>query len=142
VRISLEQLIVADPQMIPTWDRNFFRHVGNDPLRAVREKPRLLPPRPLAGSTGPPLSIAWWVSDGSQVSFIRAGSATICGARRASSSSSCIMSTRAKPTLNTSSLGREATRRSLPSGERPLGGDRCCRRLSARRSRSLTRIEP
>jgi iron complex transport system substrate-binding protein len=48
VRISLEQLIVAAPQIILTWDRNFFRHVGNDPLwaniRAVRENSVYLAP--------------------------------------------------------------------------------------------------
>src|SRR5499426_362542 len=41
VRASMEQVIVADPEIILTWDRNFFDRVGKDPLwagvRAVRE---------------------------------------------------------------------------------------------------------
>ena len=41
VRASMEQVIVADPEIILTWDRNFFERVAKDPLwsniRAVRE---------------------------------------------------------------------------------------------------------
>lgn len=41
VRASMEQVIVADPEIILTWDRNFFERVKRDPLwagiRAVRE---------------------------------------------------------------------------------------------------------
>jgi iron complex transport system substrate-binding protein len=48
VRASLEQVIVADPEIIITWDRNFFQRVGTDPLwagiRAVREKRVYLAP--------------------------------------------------------------------------------------------------
>jgi iron complex transport system substrate-binding protein len=48
VRASLEQLIVADPEIILTWDRNFFEQVGKDALwagiRAVREKRVYLAP--------------------------------------------------------------------------------------------------
>ena len=34
VRASMEQVIVADPEIIITWDRNFFDRVGKDPLWA------------------------------------------------------------------------------------------------------------
>jgi iron complex transport system substrate-binding protein len=48
VRASMEQIIVADPEIILTWDRNFFDRVGKDPLwagvRAVREKRVYLAP--------------------------------------------------------------------------------------------------
>jgi iron complex transport system substrate-binding protein len=48
VRVSMEQVIVADPEIIITWDRNFFQRVSNDPLwagiRAVREKRVYLAP--------------------------------------------------------------------------------------------------
>jgi iron complex transport system substrate-binding protein len=48
VRASIEQIIVADPEIILTWDRNFFDSVGKDPLwvgmRAVREKRVYLAP--------------------------------------------------------------------------------------------------
>ena len=48
VRASMEQLIVADPEVILTWDRNFFERVAKDPLwagiKAVREKRVYLAP--------------------------------------------------------------------------------------------------
>ena len=48
VRASMEQVIVADPEIILTWDRNFFEKVYKDPLwsgvRAVREKRVYLSP--------------------------------------------------------------------------------------------------
>ena len=48
VRASMEQVIVADPEIILTWDRNFFDRVGKDPLwagvRAVREQRVYLAP--------------------------------------------------------------------------------------------------
>jgi iron complex transport system substrate-binding protein len=48
VRASMEQVIVADPGIILTWDRNFFGKVYRDPLwagvRAVREKHVYLAP--------------------------------------------------------------------------------------------------
>jgi len=48
VRASMEQVIVADPEIILTWDRNFFERVKTDPLwagiRAVREKGVYLAP--------------------------------------------------------------------------------------------------
>jgi len=48
VRASLEQVIVADPEIIITWDRTFFDRVGTDPLwagiRAVKEKRVYLAP--------------------------------------------------------------------------------------------------
>jgi iron complex transport system substrate-binding protein len=48
VRMSMEQVIVADPDIIVTWDRNFFDKVFKDPLwagiRAVREKRVYLSP--------------------------------------------------------------------------------------------------
>jgi iron complex transport system substrate-binding protein len=34
VRASMEQVIVADPEIILTWDRNFFARVMKDPLWA------------------------------------------------------------------------------------------------------------
>ncbi|MBX9925178.1 MAG: iron ABC transporter substrate-binding protein [Hyphomicrobiaceae bacterium] len=41
VRVSIEQIIVADPDIILTWDRQFFDRAQNDPLwqsvKAVRE---------------------------------------------------------------------------------------------------------
>lgn len=48
VRASLEQVIVADPDIILTWDRNFFARVNTDPLwagiKAVRDKRVYLAP--------------------------------------------------------------------------------------------------
>jgi iron complex transport system substrate-binding protein len=48
VRASMEQVIVADPEIILTWDRNFYQRVGKDPLwagiSAVREKRVYLAP--------------------------------------------------------------------------------------------------
>jgi iron complex transport system substrate-binding protein len=48
VRSSMEQVLVADPEIILTWDRNFFDKVYKDPLwagiRAVREKRVYLAP--------------------------------------------------------------------------------------------------
>jgi len=48
VRASMEQVIVADPEIILTWDRNFFDRVMQDPLwagiRAVRDKRVYLAP--------------------------------------------------------------------------------------------------
>jgi iron complex transport system substrate-binding protein len=32
VKVSMEQVIVADPDTIITWDRNFYEDVWNDPL--------------------------------------------------------------------------------------------------------------
>ena len=44
----MEQVIVADPEIILTWDRNFFDRVKRDPLwagiRAVREERVYLAP--------------------------------------------------------------------------------------------------
>ena len=48
VRASVEQVIVANPDIIITWDRNFFARVFQDPLwggiKAVREKRVYLAP--------------------------------------------------------------------------------------------------
>ncbi len=48
VRMSMEQVIVADPEIVITWDRNFFDRVFKDPLwtgiKAVREKRVYLSP--------------------------------------------------------------------------------------------------
>lgn len=48
VRASMEQVIVADPEIVVTWDRNFFERVTKDPLwagiKAVREKRVYLAP--------------------------------------------------------------------------------------------------
>jgi iron complex transport system substrate-binding protein len=48
VRASMEQVIAADPDVIVTWDRNFFAKVFDDPLwagiKAVREKKVYLSP--------------------------------------------------------------------------------------------------
>ena len=48
VRASMEQVIVANPEIIITWDRTFFDRVGTDPLwagiRAVKEKRVYLAP--------------------------------------------------------------------------------------------------
>ena len=48
VRASMEQVIAADPEIILTWDRNFFGKVNDDPLwagiKAVREKRVYLAP--------------------------------------------------------------------------------------------------
>jgi iron complex transport system substrate-binding protein len=48
VRVSIEQVIVADPEIILTWDRTFFAAVKTDPLwanvKAVREGRVLLAP--------------------------------------------------------------------------------------------------
>ena len=58
-RVSIEQLIVADPEIILTWDRNFFERVGKDPLwasiRAVREnRVYLAPTAPFGWIDRPP----------------------------------------------------------------------------------------
>jgi iron complex transport system substrate-binding protein len=48
VRMSMEQVIIADPDIILTWDRNFFDKVLKDPIwsgiKAVREKRVFLSP--------------------------------------------------------------------------------------------------
>jgi iron complex transport system substrate-binding protein len=48
VRMSMEQVIAADPEIILTWDRNFFAKVHDDPLwagiKAVRDKQVYLAP--------------------------------------------------------------------------------------------------
>jgi iron complex transport system substrate-binding protein len=48
VRASIEQVIVADPEIVITWDRNFFGRVYDDPLwagvKAVRDKRVYLAP--------------------------------------------------------------------------------------------------
>jgi iron complex transport system substrate-binding protein len=48
VRVSMEQVIAADPEIILTWDRNFFGKIFDDPLwagiRAVRDKKVYLAP--------------------------------------------------------------------------------------------------
>jgi iron complex transport system substrate-binding protein len=48
VRASMEQVIVANPDIILTWDRTFFRRVHEDPLwaaiKAVRERRVYLAP--------------------------------------------------------------------------------------------------
>jgi iron complex transport system substrate-binding protein len=48
VRMSIEQMIVADPEIIITWDRNFFGKVFTDPLwagiKAVRGRRVYLSP--------------------------------------------------------------------------------------------------
>ena len=59
VRASIEQVIVADPEIIITWDRNFFDRVGKDPLwagiRAVREnRVYLAPTAPFGWIDRPP----------------------------------------------------------------------------------------
>jgi iron complex transport system substrate-binding protein len=59
VRVSMEQVIVADPEIIITWDRNFFDRVGKDPLwagvRAVREtRVYLAPTAPFGWIDRPP----------------------------------------------------------------------------------------
>jgi iron complex transport system substrate-binding protein len=59
VRASIEQAIVADPEIILTWDRNFFGGVSKDPLwaniRAVREnRVYLAPTAPFGWIDRPP----------------------------------------------------------------------------------------
>ena len=59
VRASMEQVIVADPAIIITWDRNFFERVAKDPLwagiRAVREgRVYLAPTAPFGWIDRPP----------------------------------------------------------------------------------------
>jgi iron complex transport system substrate-binding protein len=59
VRASMEQVIVADPEIILTWDRNFFDRVSKDPLwagiRAVREgRVYLAPTTPFGWIDRPP----------------------------------------------------------------------------------------
>jgi iron complex transport system substrate-binding protein len=48
VRMSMEQVIVADPEIVITWDRIFFDRVNKDPLwsgiKAVRDKRVYLSP--------------------------------------------------------------------------------------------------
>jgi iron complex transport system substrate-binding protein len=59
VRASMEQLIAADPEIILTWDRNFFGKVYDDPLwtgiKAVRDKRvHLAPTAPFGWIDRPP----------------------------------------------------------------------------------------
>ena len=59
VRASMEQIIVADPQIIISWDRNFFDRIFRDPLwagiRAVREhRVYLAPTAPFGWIDRPP----------------------------------------------------------------------------------------
>ena len=59
VRASMEQVIVADPEIILTWDRNFFARVTKDPLwagiKAVREaRVYLAPTAPFGWIDRPP----------------------------------------------------------------------------------------
>jgi iron complex transport system substrate-binding protein len=59
VRASMEQVIAADPEIIVTWDRNFFARVRNDPLwagiKAVRDKRvHLAPTAPFGWIDRPP----------------------------------------------------------------------------------------
>ena len=59
VRASMEQVILADPAIIITWDRNFFERVAKDPLwagiRAVREgRVHLAPTAPFGWIDRPP----------------------------------------------------------------------------------------
>lgn len=61
VRASIEQVVAADPEIIVTWDRNFFEQVGKDRLwagiRAVREKRVYLAPTVPFGWIDRPLSL-------------------------------------------------------------------------------------
>jgi iron complex transport system substrate-binding protein len=59
VRMSMEQLIIADPEIIITWDRNFFERIFKDPLwagiRAVRDgRVYLAPTAPFGWIDRPP----------------------------------------------------------------------------------------
>ncbi len=59
VRASIEQVIVADPDIIITWDRNFFDRLERDPLwhsvRAVRDgRVYLSPTAPFGWIDRPP----------------------------------------------------------------------------------------
>jgi iron complex transport system substrate-binding protein len=59
VRASMEQVIVADPEIVLTWDRTFFERVKSDPLwagiRAVREgRVYLAPTAPFGWIDRPP----------------------------------------------------------------------------------------
>jgi iron complex transport system substrate-binding protein len=60
VRASMEQVIVANPEIIVTWDRNFFGSVFDDPLwqgiEAVQEgRVHLAPTAPFGWIARPPL---------------------------------------------------------------------------------------
>ena len=61
VRASMEQVIVANPDIILTWDRTFFSRVQQDPLwagiKAVREKRVYLAPTAPFGSIDRPPSL-------------------------------------------------------------------------------------
>jgi iron complex transport system substrate-binding protein len=63
VRASMEQVIAADPEIILTWDRNFFARVTTIPCGPASRRCGTggsisLPPRRSAGSTGRPRSTA------------------------------------------------------------------------------------
>ena len=57
----MEQVILANPEIILTWDRNFFERVGKDPLwagiRAVREGRVYLAPTAPSGWIDRPPSL-------------------------------------------------------------------------------------
>ena len=102
VRASMEQVIVADPEIILTWDRNFFERVGKDPLwagiRAVREnRVYLAPTAPFGWIDRPPslnrvIGLKWLAGCSTRTS-----SATIFAKPRASSIVSSITWIRATP---------------------------------------------
>ena len=102
VRASMEQVIVADPEIILTWDRNFFDRVGKDPLwagvRAVREgRVYLAPTAPFGWIDRPPslnrvIGLKWLAS-----LFYPDKFTPTCAKRRARSIVSSIMWTRASP---------------------------------------------
>ena len=63
VRASMEQVIAADPEIVLTWDRNFFAKVHDDPLwagirRCATSGSISRRRRRSAGSTGRPRSTA------------------------------------------------------------------------------------
>jgi iron complex transport system substrate-binding protein len=59
VRVSIEQVIAADPEIVLTWDRNFFARARSDPLwagiKAVRDRRvHLAPTAPFGWIDRPP----------------------------------------------------------------------------------------
>ena len=102
VRASMEQVIVADPEIILTWDRNFFERVTKDPLWAASAPcararisradgaVRLDRPAAVAQPRDRP-------RNGWRGCSIRTSSPTTCARRRARSTVSSITWTRANP---------------------------------------------
>ena len=105
VQASPEQLIVADPEVIVTWDRNFWDRVWGDPLwagiEAVREGRVYLSPTAPFGWIDRPPSLNRMMGLGGWRGFSTpSGGTGTCGRRRGSSIGPGIMSSSRRSELD------------------------------------------